>query len=409
MKKYSIYLLSAIFTLLLLVAAFNWLINPYDIFNSPEITGLNSYKSEVERHTRLSKVYQLESLKPEVILLASSRGLVVPDEYLSPEGMRAYNLSLTSASTYEQFRMLQHAQSVNPLKRVVLALDEKITNSRQPAFVENRLAVNADGTRNNKKWKQTWQDYFSSLLSIDALRASSSTVRKQKDGPVNTGAEEYDRRRVYKAGGHHQMFRTMEASLFYQYKGDSSQCDTGSDKGAVSQAVAADVIKDIIEFSYENDIELIIYFSPAHARFYEAKCMVGEWAEIENTKRAVVATVEYLAGSYGVEPFPVWDFSGYNDVTTEQVPDIDDRNGRMRWYWEGSHYTQQTAQRIFYQIFTAESAFGVMLNADNIEPHLKDIRDKRDEYVASHGEDIAELALLFERSKSTRQARRTNK
>ena len=78
------------------------------------------------------------------------------------------------------------------------------------------------------------------------------------------------------------------------------------------------------------------------------------------------------------------------------------------WYWEGSHYTQQTARRIFDQIFTAESAFGVMLNADNIEPHLKDIRDKRNEYVASHGEDIAELASLFERSKSTRQARRTN-
>jgi hypothetical protein len=83
------------------VAAFNWLINPYDIFNSPEITGLNAYKSEVERHTRLSKVYQLESLKPEVILLASSRGLVVPDVYFSPDDMKAYNLSLTSASTYE--------------------------------------------------------------------------------------------------------------------------------------------------------------------------------------------------------------------------------------------------------------------------------------------------------------------
>ena len=38
-----------------------------------------------------------------------------------------------------------------------------------------------------------------------------------------------------------------------------------------------------MEFAYKNDIELIIYFSPVHARFYETKCMVGEWPEIENT------------------------------------------------------------------------------------------------------------------------------
>ena len=118
-------------------------------------------------------------------MLASSRGLVVPDSYLGHDGMKAYNLSLPSASTYELFRMLQHAQSVQPLKRVVLALDERITESKQANFIENRLAINADGMKNADRWKQTWQDYFFSLLSIDALHASSRTMRKQKDSPLN--------------------------------------------------------------------------------------------------------------------------------------------------------------------------------------------------------------------------------
>jgi len=399
MKSYSIYLLSAIFSVLLLVAAINWCINPYDIFDSPEISGLNAYKSEVERHTRLSKAYQVEKTKPEVILLASSRGLVVPDAFLSVGGMKAYNLSLTSASTYEQFRMLQHAQAVHPLKRVVLALDERITDSKQASFIENRLAVNEDGTKNINKWKQTWHDYFSSLLSIDALGASIRTLRKQKDSPLNVDAEEYEKQRVYRAGGHHQMFRTMEASIFARYKGGSNQCDMAAGEVSGNKPVSKAIIEQIVDFSYKNNIELVIYFSPVHARFFEVKCMVGEWPEIEQTKRMVVMIVEYLAGRYGRKPFSVVDFSGYNDITTEELPDVDDRSSKMAWYWEGSHYTKRTARKIFDQLLVEKNGFGVSLTADNIDEYLLDIRDKRKTYVTSHSDDIAELKSLFEQSR----------
>lgn len=400
MKDYAIYLLSGIFSVLLLVAAVNWLVNPYDIFHSPEISGLNAYKSEVERHTRLSKVYQLERIKPEVILLASSRGLVVPDSYLGADGMKAYNLSLPSASSYELFRMLQHAQSVQPLKRVVLALDEQITGSKQANFIENRLAVNADGTKNADRWKQTWHDYFSSLLSIDALRASSRTVRKQKESPLDVDAEDYDKQRVFRAGGHHQMFRTMEASIFSQYKGDASRCDMSTAKVSDSKPVSLNIIEQIVDFAYKNDIELFIYFSPVHARFYEAKCMVGQWPEIEQTKRMVVETTANMARRYGMKPFPVWDFAGYNDITTEKLPEAGDRASQMKWYWEGSHYSRRTARKIFDQLFTAKDGYGILLTADNIEIHLRDIRQQRERYVTSHGDDISELTSLFEKSRS---------
>ena len=106
MKSYSIFLLSGIFLLLFFVSIFNWVINPYDIFLSPGIEGLNQYKSETGRHTRLSKVYQVERVKPDVILLASSRGIVIPESYFSYDGMTGFNFSLTSASTYEFFSIL---------------------------------------------------------------------------------------------------------------------------------------------------------------------------------------------------------------------------------------------------------------------------------------------------------------
>lgn len=397
MKKYSIYLLSGIFSVLLLVAVFNWMINPYDIFTSPEFTGLNAYKSEVERHTRLSKVYQLEREKPDALLLASSRGLVIPTSYFSGNDMNAYNLSLTSASTYELMRMLQHAQSVNPIKRVVLALDEGFTGDKQANFIENRLAVNADGTKNMSRWKQVLQDYFSSLLSIDALLSSVRTIRKQEVAPASSGAEDHDRHRVFVAGGHHQMFRTMEASIFSQYSGRVKSCDT-ADVERVDSPRAVDIFAAIVDFSYRNDIELFVYISPSHARLYEALCMVGKWADIENMKRAVVRIVAFMADKYGKAPYPVWDFSGYNRITTETVPDEGDRDSRMRWYWEGSHYTVEVAELIFDTIFGVSEAygeFGKPIDLDNIDKHLQGIRNERKIYYESHSTDIEELKTLM--------------
>jgi len=66
-KSYSVRVLSGVLVSLLCVFVFNLLVNPYDIFEAPEITGFNSYKSEVERHTRLSKVYQVERIRPDAI------------------------------------------------------------------------------------------------------------------------------------------------------------------------------------------------------------------------------------------------------------------------------------------------------------------------------------------------------
>ena len=224
MKKYSIQVLSGIFISLLFVVSFNFLINPYDIFESPEIKGLNSYKSEVIWNTRLSRIYQLENVKPEVILLASSRGMVIPEEYFTDDMMTGFNLSLPSASTYELLRVFQHAQAVYPLKKVILALDEDFTETKQFNFSEDRLMVDVDGNRNEKKWLQRLKDIFVGLLSSNALQSSFRTISKQKLAPDTIDIKQANSDRVSRAGGHRQMFRTMEASMFSEYGGKGDSC-----------------------------------------------------------------------------------------------------------------------------------------------------------------------------------------
>lgn len=398
MKKYSIRVLGGTVICLLSVFVFNYIINPYDIFESVQIEGVNTYKSEVGRHTRLSKAYQVERIDPESVLLASSRGLVVPDNYLSEVDVTGYNLSLTSASTYELYRMMQHAQANHALKRVVLALDESFTNSKRANFIETRLLLNPDGTTNTKKWLTHWRDIFSSLLSADALRASLRTLRKQKDDPVLTGYEKFRIKRVRSAGGHRQMFRNMEASIFSgSAKIAEDNCRYLQNNTVETDTVSSQYFSAIVDLAYRKDIDLYIFFSPVHARLYEVKCMTGKWGEMESMKRAVVNIVDNKALLYNGRPYPVWDFSGYNSVTTEAVPPAGDTESLMSGYYEGSHYTRKTAEMVFAKIFaTGDVAddFGVLLAEDTLDAHLIDIREKRIQYVLTHGSDIRDLKML---------------
>jgi hypothetical protein len=194
----------------------------------------------------------------------------------------------------------------------------------------------------------------------------------------------------------------MEASIFANFNGLENIC-----KSSLSMTEGVDVgvkheelFRQIVEFSYTNNIELYVYLPPVHARYYEAKCIVGQWSEMEMMKRSIVDIVTRMAKKYDAPPFKVWDFSGYNVITTENVPKGGDKAGKMNWYWEGSHYTRETSKLILDKILRHKEGdyhdFGVRINAENIEQHLHNIRQNRKKYLKAHAEDIAELNSLFD-------------
>jgi hypothetical protein len=115
-------------------------------------------------------------------------------------------------------------------------------------------------------------------------------------------------------------------------------------------------------------------------------------------KRNVVAMVEEAASKYGKQPFAVWDFSGYNSITTEPVPVLGDRETLMKGYWEGSHYTETVGRLILERMFGDNSVvpedFGTAINSNNIDRHLKNIHSQHKLYAASNPAMIAELMLL---------------
>ena len=143
MKKYFITLLSGVFISIAFLATFNWFVNPYNVFSSPAIKGFNALKVAAGRRGRLSKVYEVNRLQPDIIILGSSRELSIPVEPLQTDSESAYNLALANGSGYEMYRMFQHANAIHPLKTVIIGIDEGFGGGIYENFVEERLKVDS--------------------------------------------------------------------------------------------------------------------------------------------------------------------------------------------------------------------------------------------------------------------------
>jgi hypothetical protein len=396
MKRYSLTLLTGIIISIACFAAFNWLVNPYNIFSTPVIKGFNAYKIEVTSHGRMSKIYEVNRLQPDIVILGSSRSLAVPVEPLQNESESAYNLALANGSGYEMYRMFQHANAVHPLSKVIIGIGEGFGGGAFTNFVEDRLRVDAENQATNSWRIIAYRDVFTSLFSADALRSSIRTLRKQPELDL----EEYliydKRRRISNAGGHHQMFQELE----HQYIAASGisgikDCEYRQPEPAAVQAAKSPYFEKMMQLAYQQDIQFYIFFSPMHARLYEIHCMTGGMRGIENTKRAIVKTVKVVAERLGKMPYPVWDFTGYNSITTETLPALGDTTTLMNWYWEGSHYTREAATLILDKMLgkgeNTPDDFGVRINASNIEQQLRAIHEQRKQYHATHRADVKEL------------------
>jgi hypothetical protein len=81
--------------------------------------------------------------------------------------------------------------------------------------------------------------------------------------------------------------------------------------------------RSLLDIVYRDNVDLRILISPSHARLWEAPDSVGLWKKFEQWKREMVQINEQQANKYGKTPFPLWDFSGYNTFTTEEVPPLD--------------------------------------------------------------------------------------
>jgi hypothetical protein len=400
-RLYSISLLLFLGLILSAVAAFNVIIDPYGIYNIVVRDGLNKRKVAKSVNWRLVAPVQMRHMRPELLIIGSSHANSLDCDHpgWNPDHKACFYASAPLIDACESSRFFQFAESVHPLKRVVIDLDMFAFNDvspSDPGDEEYRLSL-------RKSVLSPYvpiQDIFLTTISRYAIEDSIQTISGQNDleAPIMlsngrvTPESAYDVRQGYRKPVQGQLLGILGSYMPFPTK-----TFVLWDKGE-KNSQQFDCLKNIITISRKNKIDLRLFINPDLAWTEEAKKDTGLWSDYEQWKRELLKiSAPHRAGE---KPIPLWDFSGYNSITTDDVPPEGSMKP-MKYYWDSHHYKEIVGEMIFDRIYgysainrPIPSDFGVLLTPENIDQHLLDIRRNQKAYFHSHPVDVGYIEKL---------------
>ncbi|NES04111.1 MAG: hypothetical protein F6K22_15475 [Okeania sp. SIO2F4] len=265
-------------------------------------------------------------------------------------------------NSYEVRRYLEHAiANQKQLGLVIVGLDFfmfRKSNTNEANFSEQRL----------EKRHISLKDLIDVIFSLDVLLASQETIiDSKKTLPAQLRYGDYngfipklnpDRERIQSR--FEKYINIYHKSYTDQYKLSTQFLDE---------------LKKIVDLCQENQIKLVLFISPAHATQWEAIRSSGKWSIFEEWKRKIVKIT------------PVFDFSGYNSITTEPI------HNQMENYTDNSYYTPKVGNLVLDRILSYKEKdvpgdFGILINPENIESHLVKIRQDREIWAKNNPDEV---------------------
>ncbi len=416
----SQYLWAMVLTVVLLMgtaALWNLLVDPFGMFDLLTIKNFNAKKPSTYERGRLLKAYDIRRLKPDSVLLGSSRcyfGLRTNHPAWGRNAGHRYNLGIDSASVEEMYRYLIHAGNVRPQKLVLLGLDlyPRLDKPDKPEIDFDPDILMSDASLWSKV-KLALAD-IKILTSMDALKSSWNTVLKQKSAAASWIAadgqrigDKFYRRKSWdfeKLGPEEYMDRLDHAlikNLLIEEAPPVKEIKPYHDVVAVEQDPLSsfDYLYKIIEYCRYHHIALKIFTTPSHARLLEIAIKVeGGLGPIDNEKRRLVKILALEASRHpDQKPIPLYDFYGYSSVTTEPLPP-EGSHEEMANYWDTSHFKEQIGDMILNRLFETDDPqhpcpkdFGMLLTKDNVEANIARMHLDHQRYIKQYPEELAEI------------------
>ena len=263
---------------------------------------------------------------------------------------------------------------------------------------ESYLSVGRDGRANpDRRWQQL-RDFAEGTLSLEAVGDTIATVVSSLRGesidvsPSGNLSEAGFRRETEEIGPA-PLFAQRNLYNIQMYRRQASL--QNSDGPADAPALAD--LQAIVDLCRLRGIQLELFIQPMHADLLETFDLLGTWPAYEMWKRELVRVShrEWLRSGRTVAR--VWDFSGYDQYSTENLPSRSDRDAHLRWFWEPTHYSKALGDIILTRMFGGpDTGYGVVLTAETIEAHLSEIRERRKSYRKSHPEAIRRVHAIYE-------------
>ncbi len=393
MTKYLIYFIISAFCTALGLAAFNWKVDPYAIFQTGGLLEKNEVKPLLTLNERVFKTVRLARENSVAVVLGTSRADIgINPDHPALGGKKAVSLATFGQPIAESHRLMALAAKQTSLKTVVVGLD---------FFAFNALFPNpSDFDLENFADTRPYQLAFSVTTSLDSWKFRKRKAGEPGDCCLSNGARFPNLPDAF-VGHYRSHFISSERMYLLEKYRPSPSCDFSFSTPKHPKDSTLDELRAMVALAHEKNISLRLFISPSHARQWEVLATAGLTEKWEAWKRALVQiNVEEAARTRRV-PFPLWDFSGYNAITSEAVPADGDRQAAMRWYSDSSHYTPALGRVVLDKMFglpVTDSGvpddFGVLLTPDTLEAQLAAIRRGHKDYRETNPVDVAEIAQV---------------
>lgn len=404
-----------------LAALVNLVVDPYGIYNFSLKRGLNEIKPHAGANGMMAKAYQVQRVKPRTLVLGNSRAEVGfnPLSRAWPQALQpVYNLALPGTGPITSLRYLEHATAIKRPATVVLGVDFMdflVSEDAGPYRaegkslpMERRLLVTRSGRPNPDYLRQRVEDFSATVLSLDALIHSISTVNAQHTRyPTDLTERGFNPMRDYegiaKREGYYAMFRQRDQENVRAYLRRPKNIYAGEKMSSPQ----LEVLRRIIAVCQEQNAELQIVIYPYHAHLLEIFHEAGLWPVFEEWKRALARISAEGNHSRHVSRVQLWDFSGYNAISAEPVPEPADRKTATRWYWEAGHFKSELGDVMLQRIFAEpdrlmDAAIGVKLTPGNVEQEIQRIRQQRAWYQTTYDREALMMRELVDMTRGSR-------
>lgn len=366
-------------------------VDPYRLYGTPTVAGWTALKPRIETHYFMSKLHQLERVRPNTLLLGNSRvevGLDPRSGQWRASDRPVYNAALAGRGLRASLDMLRDAIAAHPPRTVVLGLDfmdflqrpDPLPPPAPPVRVdERRLLVDGEGKPNPERPLQLWRDRLATTLTIDAILDSLATLFEQDPRYGGTitplGFNPLHEYRAFsRQQGYDALFAQWNRVYVARYRERPAP-----DFAEPRRYASFRYLEEIMALCRSHAIRLLMFIHPYHADYLEMLREDALWPSFVAWKRALVkVTAAEMPAGWN----DLFDFSGYNAFTTEPVPPPGDRRTAMRWYWEAGHYKSALGEVMLARMLHGAPGFGLALNAATLARVLRQGRAGASGYVA---------------------------
>jgi len=369
-----------------LVVAINRIVDPFWYFQDIEIEGFNKVKTKVQEFERYVKPKILQRRKVDAIILGSSYseiGLNPQNIDFSKQGeFNGYNFAFAGGGWDRTFCYFKYAIQHAPIKRIVLGMHPQ---NPHPIVDCSQVLPEIQGFSQLKL-----------LFSLEALKASISTVRKQGDresSHTRDGLFFYDRGKSGAEKRFHEVFKTELYS--------NKRCNLKALEGRVKvQQLEYSLAREnrgwdisglqyLMQLAIKQQIDLNIFAYPQHALSMELGVLCKNYQNIW----LGLAAMAFLPETQS-EQVKLWSFYSYNTFTAESIVD----NEPVFWQ-DPKHFNFEFGDKMLGVMFNSKPqsiVFGYRLHENNINSMYADFKRQRKKYLLQNPTLLGELKQFVE-------------